>query len=151
MVIGAVLTFEQSGSYVQFGPNDSMTVISVKIDTWQKYYLLLMFTVVINVVKVISEEIGMPILQFNIYNPHHVHIVDFGKCELQVLANIMYFISTIHSVFMTMMMISQLDVALFGVIVKELTSVATIRILLNEKTFGVANVENEGLVDAEMV
>lgn len=155
LVIGAVLKFEQSGSYVQFGPNESMTVISVKIDTWHKYYMLLAFTVIINATKVLSEEMGMPILAFNIYNPHHTHIVEFGKLELQILANIMYFISAIRSVFMTMMMISQIDVALFGVIIKEMTSIVTIRMLLNEKTFGpiapIVDLENEGLVDVEMV
>jgi hypothetical protein len=135
LVIMAVVILEQDGQYVKFGPSDTMVVISVKINTWTRYGMLLLFTVVINVVKVISEEIGMPILSFNIYDPHRNHITGFTKFDLQVLANLMYAASAIRSVFMTMMLISQIDVALFGVFVKEATSIITIRALLNEKTF----------------
>ena len=38
-----------------------------------------------------------------------------------------------------MVIVSQLDIALFSVLVKEVTSFYTIRMLLNEKTFGDEN------------
>jgi len=75
----------------------------------------------------------MMILSFNIYDPNKTHIFGFRKWELQVLENLMYAAPAIRSVFMTMVLISQIDVALFGVFVKEATSIITIRTLLNEK------------------
>ena len=47
----------------------------------------------------------------------------------------MFMVSAIREVFNTVISITQLDLALVTVIVKELASIVTIRLLLNEKQF----------------
>ena len=47
----------------------------------------------------------------------------------------MYLIDGIRGVLMIMVNITQIDIALFGVIISEFTSIFTIRLLLNEKKF----------------
>ena len=47
----------------------------------------------------------------------------------------MYLIDSIRNVFMIMLTISQIDIALWGVLISEFTSIFTIRYLLNEKKF----------------
>ena len=42
----------------------------------------------------------MPILGFNVYNPDKKIITDFSKNELNFLANLMFTINSIKSIFM---------------------------------------------------
>ncbi len=77
----------------------------------------------------------MPILGFNVYNPDKKIITEFGKNELQFFANTMFMISSVRDIFMVLLTISQVDVALWSVFIREFASFFTIRMLLNEKTF----------------
>ena len=135
------MLLDTHGSYWRFGPSEDLIIISVKINDYTKYGVLLGLISLINVVKVISQEIGEPILGFNVYNPDKKHIKEFGRLELQVMANTMFMISSIRSMFMVLISISQIDIAFWNVIIQEITSIYTIRMLLNAKTFDEDNVE----------
>ena len=87
------------------------------------------------VIDVIIRELGLPVLDFNVYNPDKKVITDFTRNELNYLSNSMFMVSAIKGVFNTVISITQLDLALITVIVKELTSIVAIRFLLNEKKF----------------
>lgn len=147
MVVGLVVGFaDKTSTYWKFGPSDDLMIISVKISTWAQYALLMCVILVLKVSTVIVSEIGGPILGFSIYNPDKKRIVDFTKLELQVYANIMWFVSGARGLFMVMVGISQIDVAFFGLVVGEIVSLFTIRMLLNEKEFGpITTFENEEL------
>ncbi len=134
-VIAVISVFDDSSDYWTTGPNDTLIIISVRIDTYAKYGLLMVFIAFINIIKVLSEEIGMPILGFNVYNPDKKIITEFGKNELQFFANTMFMISSVRDIFMVLLTISQVDVALWSVFIREFASFFTIRMLLNEKTF----------------
>lgn len=121
--------------YWSYGPNNELIIISVKIDTWFKYGTLIFFLFIINISKVVIEEIGMPILGFNVYNPDKKIITDFKKIELNLYANTMYIISSLRSVLMTVVSISQIDIAIIGVLISEITSIFTVYHLLSEKRF----------------
>ena len=93
----------------------------------------------------------MPVLGFNVFNPDKHTITEFKKIELQAYASYMYFISAVRRLLMTIVAITQIDVAMYSVIIKEIVSAITIRILLNEKKFTLDgdvddSLENELLV-----
>ena len=69
------------------------------------------------------------------YNPDKKVITDFTKNQLQIYGNLMYFIDSVRGVFTILITISQVDVALFGVFVSEITGIYTVRMLLDEKKF----------------
>lgn len=138
-VIITVTLYDDKSTYWSFGYSETLTVISVKINSLSKYLILLLFITAINTVQVASEEIGSPILGFSVYNPDKKHITEFTKMELQIYANLMFSISSIRNVFMMIVTITQIDIAIYSVIVKEIASIFTIRMLLNEKTFGEYN------------
>jgi hypothetical protein len=48
----------------------------------------------------------------------------------------MYIVSGLRNIFMMVVSISQIDLAIWSLLVGEFTSLFTIRMLLNEKTFG---------------
>jgi hypothetical protein len=131
----AVYACGTSGLYWRFGPHPDLVIIAVQIDTWQKYGTLLALIAVVESSRVVVEEFGMPILGFSIYNPDKKTVTEFSKNELQFFANAMFFISAIRGVLLVMVQISQLDIALWGVLVSQCASVITIRQLLSEKQF----------------
>jgi hypothetical protein len=125
----------QKGKYCKFGPSDDLILIGVEINSWSRYIVLLLFITFMKSTKCVIDEIAHPIIGFNIYNPDKKVIKDFTKIELQIYGNSMYLIDNIRKVFMIMLAISQIDIALWSVVVSEITSIFTIRMLLNEKKF----------------
>lgn len=139
LLLGIVTTtmfvFSSDSTYFRWGPHDDFIVISVVINTYTKYYILLLLIAFLKITKVLIEEIGMPVLSFSIYNPDKKVIKEFTKNQLQFYGNAMYFVSSVRAVFEIMVTITQIDIALISVIFSELASVFTIRMLLNEKEF----------------
>ena len=121
--------------YFRFGPQEDLIVISVQINTINKYIVFNLVTSVLKIFEVIIDEVGFPILSFNVYNPDKKVITEFSKNELQFYTNSMYGVSNLRGVLIIVISVSQFDLALINVIVSELTTIFTIRILLNEKEF----------------
>ena len=135
-VLGLVVIFRDDKSkYLRWGPQNDLIIISVAINDYTRYGMLLFCIMVINISDVLIQEIAMPILGFNIYNPDKKEITEFSKNELQFYGNAMYLINAIKAILLILVNISQIDIALWGVLVSETASLFTIRMLLNEKTF----------------
>lgn len=126
---------DNSNYYMSYGPNENLYVLSIKINTYQKYITLQIFLLSIEVSRVFINEIANPILEFNIYNPDKKVITEFTKNELQILSNTMWLINSLTNAFFVMITISQIDIAIFRIIYSEITTIFTIRMLLNEKEF----------------
>jgi hypothetical protein len=126
---------DDSSSYFRFGPSDNLIVISVQINTWKRWGIVLVFIGFIKGCDVLVNELGSPILGFRIYDPDCKTIDDFTKNELNFLGNAMWFANSFRGILMVVINITQFDIALFGVIISEITSIFTVRHLLNEKTF----------------
>lgn len=135
VVIPTVLLANKNSTYYRFGPNEDLIVISIKINTWSRYSVLIIYMMIFRICKVFVNELGMPILTFNIYNPNQKKIEDFTRMELQVLANIMFTLNAISYAITLQLSILQIDIALFSGIFSELAAIPTIYILLKDKEF----------------
>ena len=143
-VLALVVIFRDDKSkYLRWGPQDDLIIISVAINDYTRYFLFLLCIMIVNISDVLIGEIAMPILGFNIYNPDKPKITDFTKNELQFYGNAMYLINAVKSILLILVNISQIDIALWGVVVSETASLFTIRMLLNEKEFVKDNNEVE--------
>lgn len=109
--------------------------MSIRIDTPAKYTGLLALIAVINWSKVIVDNVAMPILNFTIYNPDKKHITELSKYELHMFGNAMYMIVNLRRLLLTIVTISQIDIALWSIISSQFTLAYTIYTLLNEKSF----------------
>ena len=135
-VASVILIFRDDESkYLRVGPQDDLMIISVVVNDYTKYCFLLLVIAIVKISDVLIQEIGSPIIGFNIYNPDKKVIKEFTKNELQFYGNSMYLINAIKAVLLIMVSISQIDIALWGVFVSETASIFTIRMLLNEKKF----------------
>ena len=138
---------DHKSKYWRFGPHPDFILISslfltckrcnryITIDTWSSYIVLLILVAFLKISECFIAEVAHPIIGFNIYNPDKKVITEFTKFELQFYGNAMYTIDAIRRVLMIMMSITQVDIALWGVICAEGTSLFTIRMLLNDKEF----------------
>ena len=137
IIITALIFIFQSknSTYFRFGPSIDLIVISVVIDDWIKYNLVLLLIGFIKIIDTVSNELGMPVLGFNIYNPDKKNITEFTKNELQFYANATFMVSAFRATLMMVVNITQIDLALFSTLISEIASFYTIRVLLNEKTF----------------
>ena len=122
-------------NYMQFGPSQSLNVVGLVIDTWRSYIIFVVAIVLFRIAQTWVHEIAHPIIGFRIYDPDKTVIDDFTRYELQLYGNLMYLFDSVRSVFMTLMSITQIDIALWGTIAAEVTSVFTIHRLLKAKKF----------------
>ena len=135
VIIPTTLLANKESTYYRFGPNDDLIIISIKIDTWLKYGILMIYILIFRICKVFITELGMPILTFNIYNPNQKKIEDFTRMELQVLGNIMFTLNAISYAITLQLSILQIDIAVLSGIFSELAAIPTIHILLKDKEF----------------
>jgi len=71
----------------------------------------------------------------NVYNPDKKEITEFSKSQLYFYANAMFLINNIRYIFTILISVTQIDIALFSVLVEQVIVIITIKMLLNEKKF----------------
>lgn len=136
ITISLLISFcADSSKYFRFGPHDDFILISIKINSLVRYFALLGMISFMNCIKVLVAELGEPVLVFNVYNPDKKVIDDFTKFELLFYANTMFFVSNVRHVFEVMITVTQIDIAIFSVIVEQIVSIITVNLLVNEKKF----------------
>jgi hypothetical protein len=135
VIVIIIIHYQHESKYFRFGPSNDLIVISVNINTNARYLILLLIISLVKITKVVVEEIGMPVIGFSIYNPDKKVITEFTKNELQFYGNTMYLTSSLRYIFEVMVTITQIDIAIYSVIISEITTLFTIRLLLNEKRF----------------
>ena len=75
-----IFSCASSSPCFKFGPNEDFVIVSVRIDTNQRYVVLLLFIAISNFIKLLVSELGEPVLVFNVYNPDKRVITEFtGK------------------------------------------------------------------------
>ena len=127
--------FAGNSKYFRFGPNEDFIFISVPIDSYERYSLLLFLISLNDIIKVLVGEIGEPVLVFNVYNPDKRVITEFTRPQLLFYANTMFFVSNTRRVFEVLINVTQIDIAIFSIIIEQLISVCTVCFLVSEKKF----------------
>lgn len=126
-------------AYFRFGPHPGLHLVIITIDTGTRYTFMVLALFVLGVSEVVVNEVGEPMLNFRIYNPYagspKEPITEFTRRELHFLGNAMYFVSHLRFVFTVVSTVTQIDLALWGVLFKEGASVVTVWYLLKGKTF----------------
>ena len=118
------------------GPQPTLTLIGIQIDTWQKYICMQCFILVFQIVDTVVQEFAQPVLGNLVYNTEVKVIENYTKFQLQFYCQSLWFVNNLKYAMMIIISISQIDVAFSKVIYSELASVFTLRILLNKKQFG---------------
>ena len=142
----SAITNYSMGNFMQVGPNKYLNVMGLVLDTWSSYTWFVCCVVIFRVVQTWVHEIAHPIIGFRIYDPDLKVVKDFTRCELQVYGNLMYMFDAVRKVFMTMVSITQIDIAMWGTLAGEITSIFTIRRLLRAKEFTLLQEDREPML-----
>ena len=129
-------------TYFRYGWSDDLILISFPVNTKMRYMIVCLYIILIKASNVFISDIVGPILGFNIYNPDKKVITDFTKNELQLYGNVNFLINGFKRIMTIMISITQIDLALIGMLSGEIISFYTIRMLLNEKKFKKVSDEN---------
>lgn len=132
LVTCALLASPEGGLFV-FGPSETLKIGSVVIDTWLRYWILVVLVCLFRSLSVVINDIGMPNLGFSIYDPTTETVYGFRRAELQLLANGMFLVTSLSSIFSTLVIVSRLDVAVISTLASEISSAASIYYLLGKK------------------
>ena len=135
VAIPVILLDNGKSKYFRWGPHEDFIMVSVPINTNQRYICTIIFAALLSAGEVVIGEIANPILGFNIYNPDKKVITEFTKNELQFYGNMFYLLCGLRYIFKVSAMVAQIDIAFFSVLAGELASLYTIRMLLDEKTY----------------
>ena len=137
VILASVVAFGQKSAYFRGGWADDFILVGVKIDTPSSYAMLLCLISVMNAIKVAVSELGEPVLIFNVYNPDKKVVTDFTQRQLLCYANLFFLISNTRRVFDVLITVTQIDIAVFSIVVEQCLSMCTVCFLVKEKRFDV--------------
>ena len=152
ITIPILLLNNGTSTYFRCGWHDDLVLISIPINTKLRYIVVCVYLIMIKTSGVLIGQIISPIINFNIYNPDKKVITDFSKNQLQIYGNVYYIINGFKRLMLIMVSITQIDLAMIGMLAGEIMSILTIRLLLNEKVFQVeTDIENTPFIPPEGV
>ena len=143
IILTVIFSVGKENTYFRMGWSDDFVLVGVTINSFTNYISLLLLIAIMNAVKVIVSELGEPVLIFNVYNPDKKVVTDFTRNQLLIYANLFFFISNTRRVFDILITVTQIDIALFSIILEQLVSICTVCMLVKEKKFesnGVLNI-----------
>lgn len=130
-------------SYFNIGWSKDFIFISSSIDTPLRYFTLCSFIIVFNISEIFLNDIAMPLIQFSTYNPYKTVINDFGRLELEVYSNTIFFIQTVKRFVQIYVTFSQIDIAIISIVSSQTGVGIAIHYLLDRKEF----VESEQYIE----
>lgn len=145
MVGGFVFGFADS-KMLRVGYSDDLVVMGIVINTLEKYIALHFCIFFIEFWHSIIYEYANPIMYFNVFNGDKKIISDFGRIELQVYAQSLWFLTTVKNGLMILVAITQIDITLCKIVYNEIAVAIVIRNLLKDKVFVREN-DDAGLID----
>ena len=130
-----IITLNADKKLLKIGYSNELYIIGVQINSFNKYLLLHFIIFTIEFCYTLIYEYANPIVYFNIFNIDKKEITEFGKLELQIYAQSLWFLCSLKNAIMIIVSITQLDIAISKVIYNEIAVAIVIRILLNNKIF----------------
>lgn len=124
-------------SKIQVGPAHDLVIpiLEIVIDTWEKYIGIVAVTCFTVLSILINEEFGMPVIDFNVYDPTLEAVQGFTKNELHFYSCAFFAQSNLMKMFATLIVLARLDLFLIAFAVEEFATIFTIGDLLRPKRF----------------
>jgi len=134
LVIAFFFTFP-SVSFISFGPSHKLLVAGIPIDTWSKYFVLLTYVTIAKIIRTATEDTIMPFMQNHCYDTNIKIIYNYGKKEIIGLEFINSVAFKFGHIFDLMVTISQIDLAVYELVVGEIVGSIILTFYLREKEF----------------
>jgi hypothetical protein len=137
-VIVLIACFKKDdNAYIRFGPHENLIVVGIHCNTWARWGGFVAVICTYRIAETAVNELGFNIINFVVYDKSVNLVVGMSKNYLHLLTNIQYLFFNTRTVIMTVIAVTQVDIALIGVLASEFASIFCIRWLLNRKKFKV--------------
>ncbi len=133
-IAGIIFRFADE-SMLKIGYSKDLIILGVTIDTMEKYIFLQFLIFLVEFCYALIYEYANPIMYFSIFNADKRVITDFGKLELQIYAQSIWFLTSLKNGLMLLVAIQQIDITLSKIFFNEIAAAIVIRSLLNKKEF----------------
>jgi hypothetical protein len=138
LIISLVIIYQdEEVGYFRFGPNAELRVISIRIDTRERYGILLSVIAFITCLEVMISEMGEPILRYYLYDMNTTKVNDISRRAILFYGFSIYLSTSVKGIFAALIAISQFDIAFITVVIYQLVSLIPMWVLLKEKEFDV--------------
>lgn len=135
IIVLVVIYADDSNTFLRAGPQTNLIIISVKIDTWARYGILQLILFYVTISRAFVGEIGNSVLRFYVYDMNTTRITDITIWSLGVQANVIYYLSGIRDIILTVVSIQQIDIALCALSYYTFVQIISIAWLLHAKKF----------------
>lgn len=135
VLVAFVLVNADIPDLFRFGPSDDLYILSTNINTWNKYIGFCAALFIFRVVEVLSNDISGPAIGFRVYNDTTNKVYGFSPQSLAAAANIKFVIMGLSNTLRTLVIVSRFDIAIYSVIMGEITTAVVCRYLLSKKKF----------------
>ena len=137
VLLVVVLIVSISGAesdYWRFGPGDDLVIISVQVDTWGRWVGLILLISLVEATRVVVDEVGSPLLRATLHDPTN-QVIELGRAEFELFANLNFLMGSIRTLLLMLVTISQIDIAVWGIISAQIATFIVLRTLLRGKRF----------------
>lgn len=134
VLVGLVITLNEGNNpYLRIGWHNELNILGIPINTPLSYTILVIFLGLFDMCEVFVNDTIFPYVNNNVRDNNVKHIKEFTRTEIRIITNGTFFISSIKWTLTTVIMISQIDIALIKVICGEIACLYTTGIQLDEK------------------
>lgn len=122
---------------LSWGPQKDFFILSMCIDTWPKYWGVVMMMVSTITLKTFAKQVGWSICKFNVFDQNRRHIYGFYRGELIAMTEILRTGESLVDMFFVILLfaIYKFDIIIISILVGMLISLVVVYYLLRKKTF----------------
>lgn len=131
-------------SFFHFGPSDYLLFFHIQIDTWEKWFFVIIYVVFSTICSSMVTEIVLPFVMVQIQDT--TKPIPAKKWQIYILIQIYYASWSINTVITTYLYFSQIDIVLTQLIVYNIVSFFTTMHYLHVKKKNYDNTKNYGTI-----
>ncbi len=118
-----------------WGWSDDFKILNIYIDTSTKYYLLLFFILVVQLIKMFVKQAGWPAIKFNMLDPTKKTVFGFSRLELVFNGVVMKSMELLIELIIFFLACQKFDILISGIFIGGLASVPLCLHLTKDKVF----------------
>jgi hypothetical protein len=123
-----------SSEFMRFGPNDTLTYLTVKIDTWSRYVFILLFTIISTCINDLASDSLGPFFT-NAITDHKSRHLPYQKNTILLISQIWSLYCNFMGIASVALVFSQFDLILVRAVVDLLVNFFTMNRFMRNKEY----------------
>jgi hypothetical protein len=136
ILLGCIICITHADfNFIKIGPRDDLYMIGVKVNTYFIYLEFAMYSMLMQIALLFTEEFALPVIEFTVYNPQCDAIEGFVDTEMLVYTVLIFITKGALKGLKIYLVTESLDSIILLFLAEELTTVYTVSLLCKTKRF----------------